>query len=1744
MKKYFLFLFLLIAFACSRVTESAYVVSTSSGEIGVKMPIYIRLMDTMKITNELAAQVVTINPKVDLNYSVLDNNTIAIKAVDRLQYDTDYEVTLNLDKLTNGVEGGNYIFKVSTVTPRYSYVDNSLTLQDSLFYLDGEIRSSDYVESDYIEKNFKVSEATLPVKWVHSENGMVHNYKVENIECRKESYELKIERNYHVKNKLEVVVPAEGEYDIMTTSVLTDPLQVVVTFSTHLKQNQNFDELVTLCDNMKFNVVANKLIIYPSEPIKGTHRLTLSGSIKNFNGRVLPQSDYSFDLQFPELEPSIKFIGKGSILPSSNDMTLLFQSVNYTKAQVRVKKIYSNNLLQFFQVNPYGGGNNLELVAAVVKDTVIVLERDDPRKLSFVNNYALNLSELIVGDKGAMYRVEIRGVDPLVEMRDYYESDYYFGDYETYDARSRNILQSDLGIIAKGDDNGGLTVFTTNLLTAKAEMDATVVVYNAVNQQIATGTTDGYGRVEFQIKDQPFIILAEKNGNKSYLKVDRGSALSVSNFDVAGANVSRGIKGYIFGERGVWRPGDDIYLTFVATSKGEPLPENHPAKLEFRNPQGQLVSEMVRNHSKDGIYCFRLKTDAEAPTGNWEVKIVLGGEEFRKNIKIESIKPNRMKIDFRLNDKPALSASDIVAKVNAKWLHGAVAKESNVKINVELSKTKTEFKGYKEYVFDDPSRSYSAEEKELFSSVTDANGNAEMRGQINGLVGNSPGMLNAKFTVKVFEKSGDFSIDQCVTKLSPYDTYVGVQVKEEENNWGDIYLNINDRHTFHFVALDVNGKPKEIEKVKIELYKMSWNWWWDAASENAMSSYAQNSYNKPYSTVFVSMVGGKGSFPVEWKSNEWGRYLIRVTDLEGGHSAMKMVYVDESYGRNSNGESDAATRLSITKDKEKYSVGESATLTIPSSSGAKALVSIENGTRLMDSYWVDCESGKTNIKIPVKEGMSPNVYVSVTMVQPHKTTSNDAPIRMYGVLRLRVEDKGSRLTPVVTVADKVRPETEFSLTVSEKNGAPMSYVVAIVDDGLLDLTRFKTPDPWSHFNADEALGVRTWDLFDNVIGAYGGRIEQLFAVGGDDEVRPSGNTKAERFKPVVYFLEAQKLGRGKSATHKIKLPPYFGSVRVMVIASNGKAQGSAEKRVEVKKPLMVQMTLPRVLSTDEEINMPVTIFAMEENVGNVKVELVNNDLFTVIGEKTQSINSKERGEEMVYFRLKANQKTGIGKVSVKVSCKDDSATATVEIDLRNPNPLTTYSKAVLLNGGSSQNVEFPYKGTKALVELSTIPAIDLSRRLEYLISYPHGCIEQIVSGAFPQLYIGNIMNCDAEKTQMMEYNVKSTLDRLRQYQLSSGAFAYWSGSSDASNWGTIYAGHFMTEAAKRGYSVNGAMKNSWKGYVSKKRFENDVEQCYALYVLALGGTPERGMMNRMREKQGLNAEAAWFLAGAYALDGKPLVGGEIVRNCKAATAAQSPFNATFSSPEREMAVMLVVRNAMGEREKAFDLVKGLAKSLNNREKWLSTQSIAWSLNSIANYLQSNGGGAFEVNVKGESVKSQKSFAEKTIGLDGSPIALQNKGTGVVYAVISTKYIPEKGEEIAKSNGLKMNVSYRDFNGQVIDPVRVAAGTDFFADVAIRNTSDYEDYTNLALTHILPSGWEISRNQSNDGVTRRDVRDDRVLTYFDLKRGEQKLIRTKVTATYRGHFYLPAVYCEAMYDGTVNASTVGTWSEVL
>ncbi len=324
--------------------------------------------------------------------------------------------------------------------------------------------------------------------------------------------------------------------------------------------------------------------------------------------------------------------------------------------------------------------------------------------------------------------------------------------------------------------------------------------------------------------------------------------------------------------------------------------------------------------------------------------------------------------------------------------------------------------------------------------------------------------------------------------------------------------------------------------------------------------------------------------------------------------------------------------LSFALDKRNYEVGDMATVYLPRSSGGRVLLSVENGSRVLSRRWVRL-SGKeeTASKLQVTKDMAPNFYVHATLLQPHAQTVNDLPIRMYGVEGAEVIDRRTILHPQIEVADEILPQREFAIRIHERDNKPMSYTLAIVDEGLLDITAFRTPQPWQAMNRREALGVRTWDMYDDVIGAYAGKFTSILSVGGDEAIREAAG-KEKRFNPVVKFLGPFTLNGG-TKTHRITLPMYVGSVRVMVVAAHAGSYGSADKTVTVRSPLMLLPTLPRVLACGDRVRLPVNLFASDEALGDIQVNIETEGPVSVVGGRSRTLHFASAGEKMVDFEL-------------------------------------------------------------------------------------------------------------------------------------------------------------------------------------------------------------------------------------------------------------------------------------------------------------------------------------------------------------------------------------------------------------------------------------------------------------------------------------------------------------------------------
>ncbi len=1791
---------------------SQYIASHTSGTISISETIQLMLNFQPSDKTVVPEDIFQFEPSIKGKAAWNDSGLLEFRPEKPMPSGQTYLVTVDLGKIIKVPNGKRYYtFQFKTIDANYSLeigaTRSYLVGTELKVSISGTVLTSDIFENALIEKMVHAYQngTELPVSWTHQERAKQHQFQVDDIKRGKEAGKVKLVwdgKSINVSNsgEQEVEIPESGDFYLLSAKGISGSSPYIeLLFSDPLDVNQETSGLFQMDGvNFEISMEDNLVKLFPDKPFAGQKQLEIYEGLKNYAGARLGKTELA-TITLESEKPAMRFIGKGNIVPTSDGLVLPFEAVNLSAVDVRILKIFENNSHQFFQNNNLDGNNSLKNVGRPVYHGSYSLSWLHTAELNKWSAYSIRLNDLITVEPGAIYQVQlimqpeyslypcpddaqvktVKRKKEKADDEDWLKDSYFYenegwGEYEGdfYDWKNRNnpcyisyfvenrsvsknVIASNLGLLAKRGSDGKMLVVATNLLTAKPESSVELSVFDFQQQVIASSQTDGDGMCEIQLSRTPFILVAKKGKDVGYLKIGDGASLQLSRFDVGGDEIQKGLKGFLYGERGVWRPGDSIFVSLVLAKKAGELAENHPVVFELYNPSEQLVNKGVVPLSGN-ITTFRTSTSPEAATGSWRLVAKVGGAEFSKRLRIETVKPNRLKLQFETNPEVLKGdAKNQTAKLTAKWLQGSPANGMNAKVEMSLKKLKTVFNKYLNYTFDNEASKFESAEQTIYEGKLNQAGEVSFP-IVLGKLDNAPGKLEAVFTGRVFEPSGDFSISQFSKKVSPFPKYIGMRFPDEDVPRK--MLSTGRENQLDLVVVDPDGNAAE-SQVEISIYKINWRWWWDA-SDDYLGNYVSQEHYKPFMTRKITATG-KASISFRIENENWGRYLV-LAKLPSGHSVSRVVYIDWPYG-SSAGQDGGATMLNFSADKEKYSAGDDITVSFISSEGGKALVSIENGSTILNKFWVDTEKGQTKLKIKATPEMAPNFYLYITVLQPHGQTINDKPIRMYGVIPVAVEDPETHLQPLIKAPEELRSQKNFSVEVSEAKGREMSYTLAVVDEGLLDLTGFKTPDPWNSFYAREALGVKTWDLYDFVLGAYGGKLEQLFAVGGSDQLLDPSKQKAQRFKPVVKFIGPFILKKNQKSVHQLLLPQYIGSVRIMVIAASDRAYACAEKTVPVRDPLMVLATVPRVIGIDETFELPVNVFAQVPGIKNVKVSVTSNSLLSGEGSAIQSVSFGEPGEKDISFRLKSGQKTGKATIKVLAESGNEKAVYDVEVQVRNSNPRIVTSQTKMVDAGKSWEAGLPSMSSleagSTIVEVSSVPPLNLGKRIDYLVNYPHGCIEQTVSAVFPQLYLSRFMNLSSSKLIEIEDNIKQGILNLRKFQLPDGSFSYWPGNSYTSSWGTSYAGNFMVEAENAGYAIPGDLKKKWINYqkTAANNWRKDyseahmpLDQAYRLYTLALAGSPAIGAMNRLRESADLPVEARWQLASAYLLAGRSEVADLLVDMTKLTPSTYKYAGPTFGSSLRDRAMLLETLTRMKKKEAAFKIAKEISEELCS-DRWMSTQTSAFCLVAMSKFVDQTSDPSAErsrfkltVNGKSEEVVIDKSVFTREITSTGSKLQLklENLSKSDLYISVVQSGVPLTSDVQAKQSGLTLDIAYLSEDGKPIDVTRIKKGTDFTAVVRIKNAG-YSEVQNLALTQIFPSGWEIFNDRLFGGSTEsnytyRDIRDDRVLTYFDLKMNEQKEFRVKLNAAYSGSYSLPPVSCEAMYNNEISANSTG------
>lgn len=1762
------------------------------------------LVDEAEVGKSLSSDLLRFEPETTGRLRWLDKNTLSFKPDQPWKQRQQYHGTLDLAGLLNKSAGElspfQFTFSVAGREVQSFKADFTPVEADQpqkLLYK-GVLTFTEAAEPSLVKQavTFTVEGKNIPLTWLVSEDHRQYTFSSAPLrrtaKARSGRFVVRAEAlNLSAAFSRPVTVPPLQELTISNIFVQSGTVRpaLKIQFSDRLVAGQDLRGLIAVTPPLplKLKIVGAEVLV--QAPFEHGQKYTVRvqpGIRSRFGSRT--RRVLSEEITFEDIAPDMRFSNDGVFLTSGNNKKILFQTVNLKKVHLQIIKVFASNLGQFLQIQRLNGARQRRdnFGYEVKRVGLPVAEKD--LDIGMLRNrwlqHELDLAQLIDKEVKGLYllKISFKREDMLYDtspknMRyrrryDYYDDPAGYGYLYSHGRIFKPIIVSDLGLTYKQSSKEHL-VFCSNLITTKPLSGVTIRLRSYQNQILAEGRSDKNGVARFsETGKKVFYVEAEKDNQRSVVKINE-MAWNLSTFDTKGAKPpSGGIQAYIYTERGVYRPGDTVHVAVILRNEQRTFPDHHPLQFSVKNPRRQVVFTAASNTGKDGFYAFTFPTRPQDITGNYQAEINAGSQTFYHTIKIETIAPERLKVrltpgQFHLGPEQKL----LSINVHSAYLFGqpAAGLEAQAKAVYFLAPLKN--RRFSGFTFSNQTKRFDYIYQDLFSGRLNTGGDAVIQKRLPDF-GGAPARLKANITVSVLEKGGRAVRRNTILTIDPYSYYVGL--KPPQTRYGSVRT--GNEVKIPVVLTDTTGQAQAGHTLNYHIYRNERYWWWEYESENDF----RLRFKRDRSTQSVlqgSLVSGAQPVFIKFTPQDGGEYLVEVQDTDRrGHSATVFFYAS-AWGEGVSGKT--AGILALRSDKAAYIPGEEAHILFPAPQKAAILFTLEQGQHILQYRWLKPQTGKKEQSITVKisKDMAPNVYASVSVIQPQSQKTNDRPMRMYGVVPLNVTDPHTHQELALQAPRELAPGQTFSLGIQTKDHQPAQFTVAVVDEGLLSLTNFPAPDPWKAFFRKQKLDILTGDLYAQVIGVNRGDIFRTFSIGGEMEdlsyrQEQLAQHRARRFKPVCLFKGPFSSDNEGHAKVSFTMPYYVGAVRVMVVSANHNRYGSAQKSLPVRKDLMLLPTLPRFLSPGDEILLPVTVFAAD-NIKQATVRLNLSGPLGIVGAQEQQVSFNKGGQKDIHFRLKAKRAVGTAKIELRAKSATESARYHSELAIRSASPRVRASQSKTLQPGEQVTLPLPDRGlpgsNRAVVSVHRRPKLNLDQRIYWLIQYPYGCIEQTVSAVFPQLYLQEFIPKSRAAASDIDKDINLGIARLRKFRLSSGAFSYWPGGTKASEWGTLYAGHFLTEARQKGYHVPDDLFNGWLDYSLQQARLGEgklMSRVYRVYLLSLAGKPSFSAMNLLKENQltKMNDVQRWLLAGAYQLAGAGQSAAMILKKTGTNVSEYEETGGTFGSALRDKAIILEMLRLFKRWQQADQLAAVLADALS-AEGWYSTQTTGFMLLSLGKYFKAlEGTSDQQKRLAGEIVlpegkripfdTPQIAFSQTVSSGFGQNVTVKLSAASTVqraFVTVDWSGLPLEYTGRNTARNLKLKVEWLDEDGLPLDISTLKQGSAFWGHFSVSN-STRNNLNELALVQLLPAGWELEHdllsaekrpswmrkfNLGNEEYS--DMRDDRAMWFFNLPVYSKKMdFMLRVNAVTAGSFNLPPTIAEAMYNNRYHAEVKG------
>lgn len=1510
-----------------------------------------------------------------------------------------------------------------------------------------------------------------------------------------------------------------------------------------------------------------------------SYKIHFKSDLLSQNGHVLKES-IERTIHVPDYEPSISFEGQGNYLKRKGSQSLSIKTVNIGRVRITVQKIYENNLAHVIprlgaqrnncphdecwgEEGYYGDSshyysNDLSTMGPTLFTGEVPI--DSTKNKPVISS--IPFSQIDSGRLNGVYRVRISDK----------QRGWIYGE--------RWMLATDLGLTLKSGSKEH-RVQVVSLKTKKPLAGVTVKFVSRTNNIYGTRITNENGVAKINInpnlkKDRIGLITALRGRDFSYLSV-ASNEVSTTDFDVQGvASTGNAYQAYLYFDRGLFRPGDKVNLTSIVRTEKLESPPKFPVRLEIRDPKWRLFKTLRSSTEKDGAFSVSVPIPSDALTGNYSVRVLSPDGQMigRSQFKVEDFMPDRIKVDVKAKTPSASLDSSLSFDVQSAYLFGAPASKLRVESRCKFSETRISSKQYKNFPIAIDARDDRSPSINFNQRISEAllNEKGEITQSCDFKSSTKPRRpVRATLYATVSENGGRAVTGKGSSVLHAHDVYVGIRQNSKEN-----YMKVKNDAKLQLLAIDRQGETKPGVKLAVEIFRVEWRSILKLV--NGRYRYVSESTSKSISKQEVTSQDSATGF--KFIPKQYGRYRVDVRAVEGGAKSSISFWVS-GYGEGAF-EMSNPDQVSVTLDKGRYEIGESAKVMIRAPFTGTLFLSVERDSVIW-SQTIKLDGNMGTFDIPIKAEMLPNAYVVAQLLRGSESTEKMAPMRAFGVVPIFLESTKHRLKLKVKAPEEIRPNQTLDVLVKVEGAKGKSRItLAAVDEGILRINNHKSPDPLKFFSRKRRLGVRTYDLYDLVLPDIEGLATGVQkASGGDDAPRKKhlNPMSVKRVKPVALWsglVQTNKEGWGRV---KFKVPQFNGQLRLMAVAFKGSKFGSSSEKVTVKDPIILTPTLPRFVAPLDSVNVPVEVFNGTSEEANITVTLKTKGKLLPMGEASKLVTLAPKATGTVNFQLKSDEIVGKAEVEVSAQSQYHKTKWSADLPIRAPRTVTTEGKTFAVKGGKTAKWQLPggyYPGTyKAKITVSGLPVGQFGSSLQYLLKYPHGCLEQTTSRAFPLLYLselsGKSKNRWISKDEVDGY-VNHGINRLMTMLLGQRGFSYWPGGQWGYSWSSIYATHFLVEAKKAGYEVPSDSMEYALGHLRqigrsqrmstyRNRSISHRSQAYALYVLALAKTPlqseTQNLINTLKAQKKPDSEAWALVHGALLMSGERAQARSFLKKDVAIEAGSS--RSGFGSSIRTLALTLSVLSDVAPSHRS---IPGLVKQLSKSAKfgrWGTTQENAYALMSLGKVSKQFAEGDFwgVVKVDGKEVKNfsykkPMSLSNASSEWIGKEVSIEVSGAGTAFVGVEVQGIKASPLE-ENSNGLSVRRSYFTLSGEPITGNRVRQGEVVITKIELENQT-IGRVENIAIVDLLPAGLEIENPRLSDQAIQpwmkkdrshaehMDIRDDRLILFASLNSKAKQAYYYAARAVSKGEFVLPHVHAEAMYDPlTVSYTGSGRFS---